>query len=61
MTQEAPPSVEEPQPQRPAWLERIAPSEIDWKTVVVIPLLAVLSALIIGAVIIVLTDGFDAV
>ena len=61
MTQEAPPSNEEQRDQRPAWLERIAPSNIDWTTLVVIPLLAVLSALIIGAVIIVLTDGFGAV
>ena len=61
MTQKAPPSVEEPRDERPAWLERIAPSNVDWTTIVVIPLLAVLSALIIGAVIIVLTDGFGAV
>jgi ABC-type uncharacterized transport system permease subunit len=52
---------EEPEPERPSWLERVAPSEVDWTTLVVIPLLAVVSALIVGAVIIVLTDGFGAV
>jgi len=60
MTTETTPD-KEVTPERPGWLERIAPSDIDWKTVVVIPLLAVLSALIIGAVIIILTDGFGAV
>jgi simple sugar transport system permease protein len=42
-------------------MQRLAPRDVDWTTLVVIPLLAVLSALIIGAVIIVLTDGFGAV
>lgn len=60
MTGEAPPRTEET-PERPGWLKRVAPEAIDWKTVLVIPLLAVLSALLIGAVIIILTDGFDAV
>jgi len=61
MTEETITKKEAPEPDRPRWLEAIAPSSVDWKTVVVIPLLAVLSALIIGAVIIVLTDGFGAV
>ena len=62
MTEDPRTTTEEtPPPQRPGWLERIAPSEVDWTTLVVIPLLAVLSALIVGAVIIVLTDGFGAV
>lgn len=52
---------QEPEPERPGWLERVAPSEIDWTTLLVIPILAVISALIVGAVIIVLTDGFGAV
>lgn len=52
---------QDPEPERPGWLERVAPSEIDWTTLVVIPVLAVISALIVGAVIIVLTDGFGAV
>jgi simple sugar transport system permease protein len=62
MTQDTPGTTDEaPQPERPRWLEIAAPKGVDWKTIVVIPLLAVLSALIIGAVIIVLTDGFGAV
>lgn len=52
---------EEPEPQRPRWLEVVAPRGVDWTTLVVIPLLALLSALVVGAVIIVLTDGFGAV
>ena len=48
-------------PQRPRWLEILAPREVDWVTLLVIPLLAVLSALIVGAVIIIMTDGFGAV
>lgn len=52
---------EDPGPERPRWLEVVAPRDVDWTTLVVIPLLAVLSALIVGAVIIVLTDGFGAV
>ncbi len=60
MTKEAPPS-NEVTPESPGWRERLAPGEIDWKTILVIPLLAVLSALIIGAVIIILTDGIGAV
>lgn len=41
--------------------ERIAPANIDWRTVVLIPLLAVLLGLAIGAVIIVVTTGIDQV
>ena len=52
---------ENPPPERPRWTERIAPQDVDWTTLVVIPLLAVLSAMIVGAVIIILTDGFGAV
>lgn len=55
-TKEAP-----PEPKRPRWLEVIAPRQVDWVTLFVIPILAVLSALIVGAVIIILTDGFGAV
>jgi ABC-type uncharacterized transport system permease subunit len=61
MTQEPSARVEEPQPKEPRWMQRLAPRDVDWTTLVIIPLLAVLSALIIGAVIIVLTDGFGAV
>ncbi len=60
MTNEAPAS-NEVTPESPGWRDRLAPGEIDWKTILVIPLLAVLSALIIGAVIIILTDGIGAV
>ena len=38
-------------------LERIAPSNIDWRSAVVVPLLAVLAALIVGALIILITEG----
>ncbi|MFP4074614.1 MAG: ABC transporter permease subunit, partial [Actinomycetota bacterium] len=48
-------------PERPSWLQVVAPEGIDWTTLLVIPLLAVLSALVVGAVIIVFTDGFEAV
>jgi ABC-type uncharacterized transport system permease subunit len=62
MTEERTVTEETPQqPKRPRWLEAMAPREVDWRTLLVIPLLAVLSALIVGAVIIVLTDGFGAV
>lgn len=62
MTEEAVVTTpESPQPQRPGWLERIAPRDVDWTTLVVIPVLAVISALVVGAVIIVFTDGFGAV
>ena len=53
--------TESPPPQRPRWLEIFAPEKVDWSTLVLIPLLAVLSALILGAVLIVFTDGFDAI
>ena len=58
MSQAAETVTEEPeQPQRPSWLERIAPRDIDWRSLVLIPLLAVLSALIVGAIFIALTEG----
>ncbi|HLU31302.1 MAG TPA: ABC transporter permease [Acidimicrobiia bacterium] len=41
--------------------ERLAPSNLDWRGIVLVPLLAVFTALVIGAVIIVLTEGFDEV
>jgi simple sugar transport system permease protein len=44
--------------EEPRWVERVAPKEVDWSSLVIIPLLAVLSALIIGAVLIILTDGW---
>ncbi|HSJ34731.1 MAG TPA: ABC transporter permease [Acidimicrobiia bacterium] len=41
--------------------ERLAPSNLDWRGIVLVPLLAVFTALVIGAIIIVLTEGFDEV
>ena len=41
--------------------ERLAPSNLDWRTLVLVPLLAVVSALILGALVILITDGPDAV
>lgn len=41
--------------------ERLAPSNLDWRGIVLVPLLAVFTALVIGAVIIVLTEGFSEV
>ena len=56
---QAPDTVQAPEePQRPSWLERLAPTEVDWRSLVLIPLLAVLSALIVGAIFIALTEGF---
>jgi simple sugar transport system permease protein len=52
---------EEPEAKEPRWIERVAPKDVDWGTLVVIPLLAVLSALIVGAVLIVISEGFDAI
>jgi ABC-type uncharacterized transport system permease subunit len=61
MTQ-VPEAVEtKPDQPRPPWLERIAPKDVDWRSLLLIPALAVLSALIVGAVFIVLTEGFGAV
>lgn len=47
-------------PRGPLW-ERIAPSQIDWRSVVLVPLLAVAAALLVGAVIIILTEGVSEV
>jgi len=49
---------DEGQSEEPRWVERVPPKEVDWSSLVIIPLLAVLSALIIGAVLIILTDGW---
>jgi simple sugar transport system permease protein len=48
----------EGQSEEPRWVERVAPKEVDWSSLVIIPLLAVFSALVIGAVLIILTDGW---
>lgn len=49
------------EPREPRWIERVAPRDVDWTTLLVIPLLAVLSALLIGAVLIILTEGIGSV
>jgi simple sugar transport system permease protein len=51
----------EPQPSRGGFWERVAPDNIDWRSLVLIPLLAVLTALIIGAIFIILTEGLGSV
>ncbi|MGH8913463.1 MAG: ABC transporter permease, partial [Acidimicrobiia bacterium] len=54
--------VKEPEAsERSSWRERIAPSEVEWRSLLVIPLLAVFTALIVGAVFIVFTEGLDAI
>lgn len=58
MTEENNVKENEGQSEEPRWVERVAPKEVDWSSLVIIPLLAVLSALIIGAVLIILTDGW---
>jgi simple sugar transport system permease protein len=45
----------------PSWLERVAPKDVDWRSLVLIPSLAVLSALVVGAAFIVFTEGLDAI
>jgi simple sugar transport system permease protein len=59
---QAPETVKDPEKEEePSWLERIAPKDVDWRSLLLIPSLAVLSALIVGAVFIVLTEGLDAI
>ena len=41
--------------------ERLAPRNLDWRGIVLVPLLAVFTALVIGALIIVVTEGFEEV
>lgn len=57
---EAPPPESEP-----SWgtrlRERVAPASVDWTNLVLIPFLAVFTALVIGAVIIALTDGIESI
>lgn len=62
MSEEAKVETQEEGPTKePRWIEKVAPKDVDWGTLVVIPLLAVLSALIVGAVLIVISEGFDAI
>jgi simple sugar transport system permease protein len=59
---QAPEQVKAPErPQTPSWLERVAPKDVDWRSLLFIPALAVLSALIVGAVFILFTEGLDAI
>ncbi len=53
--------MEDQAPKEPRWMERVAPKDVDWGTLVVIPLLAVLSALIVGALLILISEGLDAI
>jgi simple sugar transport system permease protein len=53
--------AEKPDRAPSSWFERVAPRDVDWRSLVLIPGLAVLSALIIGAVFIIFTEGFNAV
>lgn len=47
-------------PRGPLW-ERISPSNLDWRSVFLVPILAVVAALAVGAVIIALTEGLSQV
>ena len=49
----------DPQPTRGGFWERVAPDQIDWRSLVLSPLLAVFTALVIGAIIIFITSGFE--
>jgi len=62
MEREGPPAEGEGPPAEPArWVRRVAPADVDWGALVAVPLLAVLSALIVGAVLIVISEGPGAV
>ncbi len=61
MSDEARVAKENKEPKEPGWVERFAPKNVDWSSLVVIPLLAVFSALVVGAVFIILTEGFGSV
>jgi len=62
MEREGPPAEGEgPPAEPPRWVRRVAPADVDWGALVAVPLLAVLSALIVGAVLIVISEGPGAV
>lgn len=65
MTDEQNPGAQTTEPQEPkprsGLLERIAPADIDWRSVLLLPILAVAAALIVGAIIIALTEGPGAI
>ncbi|MFZ0625151.1 MAG: hypothetical protein WAN34_01480, partial [Acidimicrobiia bacterium] len=48
-------------PTEPRWMERVAPKRVDWRSLILIPFLAVVTALAVGAVFIIFTEGLDAV
>jgi simple sugar transport system permease protein len=54
---EAPLEGEPEEPTRGKLLELIAPRNLDWRNLLLVPILAVVTALIIGAIIIALTEG----
>ncbi len=45
----------------PTWIQRVAPQGIDLRSVLVIPLLAVLTALVVGMFFILFTEGANAI
>ncbi len=51
----------EPETRGTGMWQRLAPEHVDWVSLVVVPLLAVFSALVIGALLIVVTEGADEV
>ncbi len=56
----ADPSGEVP-PVRGTMWERVAPTDVDWRSILIIPLLAVFTALVIGALLILVTEGAGAI
>ena len=52
---------EDREPKEPGWVERVAPKNVDWSSLAVIPFLAVFSALVVGAVFIIFTEGLGSV
>lgn len=43
------------------WRERVAPYELDWRSILLIPALAVVAALAVGAIFILMTEGPGAI
>ena len=49
------------QPRRSRLRERVAPRDVDWRSLVLIPILAVIAALALGAMFIAATSGWSAI
>lgn len=47
--------------ERAGWLQRVAPDQVDWRSAALIPILAVITALLVGALMILLTEGAGAI